>query len=210
MNALHFQERQVKFRFIKHHKFKFSVEKMCKVLKVSTSEYYNWLKAKVSKLWLYNQKLSELITTIFEDSFKSYGAPRIKIALEQLGHHISRPRVARLMKSNGLFARTKRKFKATTDSNHNYPIAPNILNQNFKVSRANQVWVSDITYVETKQGWMYLTVIIDLFNRKVVGWSMSDNLTTKDTIIAAWNMAIKSNSITAKLIFHSDRRVSIC
>ena len=137
---------------------------MCKVLKVSTSGYYSWLKSKVSNLWLYNQKLSELIITIFNDSFKSYGAPRIKTALEKLGHHISRPRVARLMKANGLFARRKRKFKTTTDSNHKYPIAANILNQNFKVSRINQVWVSDITYIETKQGWMYLTVIIDLFN----------------------------------------------
>ena len=112
---------------------------MCKVLKVSTSGYYNWLKAKVSKLWLYNQKLSELIKTIFKESFKSYGAP--KITLDNLVHHISRPRVARLMKSNGLFVRPKRNFKTTTDSNHNYPIAPNILNQNFKVSRINQVWV---------------------------------------------------------------------
>jgi len=178
---------------------------MCKVLKVSTSGYYSWLKSKVSKLWLYNQKLSELITTIFNDSFKSYGAPRIKTALEKFGHYISRPRVARLMKANGLFARRKRKFKTTTDSNHKYPIAANILNQNFKVSRSNQVWVSDITYIETKQGWMYLTVIIDLFNRKVVGWSMSDNLTTQDTIISAWHMAVTSTTITEKLIFHSDR-----
>ena len=178
---------------------------MCKVFKVSTSGYYNWIKAKFSKLWLYNQKLSELIITIFKDSFESYGAPRIKKALENLGHYVSRPRVARLMKANGLFARRKRKFKTTTNSNHNYPIAPNILNRNFKVSRINQVWVSDITYIETKQGWMYLTVIIDLFNRKVVGWSMSDNLTTQDTIIASWDIAIKSTVIREELIFHSDR-----
>jgi len=178
---------------------------MCQVLKVSTSGYYNWLKAKASKLWLYNQKLSELISSIFKDSFESYGAPRIKTALEKLGHYISKPRVARLMKASGLFARRKRKFKTTTDSNHAYPIAANILNRNFKVSSVNQVWVSDITYIETKQGWMYLTVIIDLFHRKIVGWSMSDNLTTKDTIIPAWKMATKSTVITEKLIFHSDR-----
>ena len=157
------QERQMKF--------KFTVEKMCKIFKVSTNGYYSWLKVKVSKLWFYNQKISELITSIFKDSFESYGAPRIKIALEKLGHYISRPRVTRLMKANGLFARRKRKFKTTTDSNHKYPIAANILNKNLKVSRINQVWisVSDITYIETKQGWMYLTVVIDLFNRKVVG-----------------------------------------
>lgn len=117
---------------------------MCKVLKVSTSGYYSWLKASVSKLWLYNQKLTVLIIQIFKDSFKSYGSPRIKIALEKLGHYISKPRVARIMRANGLFARRTRKFKVTTDSNHSYPIAANLLNQNFKVSRKSQVWVSDI------------------------------------------------------------------
>jgi putative transposase len=142
---------------------------MCRVLKVSTSGYYNCLKAKASKRWLYNQKLSELITAIFKDSYESYGAPRIKKALEKLGHCVSRPRVARLMNAYGLYARRKRNFRNTTDSNHKYPIASNILNQNFKVSRVNEVWVSDITYIETKQGWMYLTVIIDLFNRKAIG-----------------------------------------
>lgn len=178
---------------------------MCKVLQVSTSGYYNWLKAKMSKLCLYNQELSDLIITVFNDSFKSYGAPRVKVALEQLGHYISKPRVARLMRANNLFARRKRKFVHTTDSKHNYPIAPNILNRNFNVTRANQVWVSDITYIQTKQGWLYLTVIIDLFNRKVVGWSMSDDLTTQNTIIPAWNMAVKSTIIDKELIFHSDR-----
>jgi len=178
---------------------------MCKILQVSTSGYYNWLKAKVSKLCLYNQELSNLIITIFNDSFKSYGAPRIKVALERLGHYVSIPRVARLMRANNLFARRKRRFINTTDSKHNYPIAANILNRNFNVTRANQVWVSDITYIQTKQGWLYLTVIIDLFNRKVVGWSMSADLTTQNTIIPAWDMAAKSTTIDRELIFHSDR-----
>lgn len=138
-------------------------------------------------------------------ALKSYGSPRIKAELESLGYYISRPREARLMKANDLFARRKRKFKLTTDSKHKYPIAAKILNQDFKVHRANQVWVSDITYIQTKQGWMYLTVIIDLFNRKVVGWSMSDNLTTEDTILKAWNMAVKSTLLADALIYHSDR-----
>ncbi len=109
------------------------------------------------------------------------------------------------MRANYLYARRTRKFRVTTNSNHKHPIAPNILNQNFRASRINQVWVSDMTYVQTGQGWMYLTVIIDLFNRKVVGWSMSDDLTTENTIVRAWNMAIKNNHITEELIFHSDR-----
>lgn len=121
------------------------------------------------------------------------------------GHRASRPRVARLMRANKLFARRRRKFIFTTDSNHSYPIAPNILNQDFTVNRENQVWVSDMTYIQTKEGWVYLTVIIDLFNRKVVGWAMSDNLSTEATIMPAWKMAIKDNKITEELIFHSDR-----
>lgn len=186
---------------------RFPVEKMCQVLKVSKSGYYCWLKSGPSKLWLENQKLSLLIQSIFELSHSSYGSPRIKEELQALGYEVSRPRVARLMKANHLFARRKKKFKITTDSKHNYPIAPNLLNQNFKVSRQNQVWVSDITYIHTKQGWLYLTVIIDLFNRKIVGWSLSSNLTTENTIIKAWNMAIKNQPITQSLIFHSDRGI---
>ena len=178
---------------------------MCKTLKVSKSGYYNWLKSGPSKRWLENQKLSMHINDIFNDSYQSYGSPRIKVELEKLGYYVSRPRVARIMKANYLVARRHRKFRFTTDSNHKYPIAPNILNQNFEVHRMNQVWVSDMTYIQTAEGWIYLTVIIDLFNRKVVGWAMSDNLSTEATIIPAWNMVIKDNKITEELISHSDR-----
>lgn len=178
---------------------------MCKMFKISRSGYYNWLKSSPSKGWLANEAISIEIQTIFKDSFESYGAPRITKELFNRGYSVSRPRVARLMRANGLFARKKRRFIPTTDSKHNYPIAPNILNREFDVERENQVWVSDITYIETKQGWVYLTVIIDLFHRKIIGWSMSDNLSTQATIIPAWNMAVKSNNITKELIFHSDR-----
>ncbi|WP_249356548.1 IS3 family transposase [Maribacter sp. ACAM166] len=197
--------RQEKYRFIKHHKFKFPVGKMCKMFKLSKSSYYNWLGREPSKRWLENQTISSVIRVIFIDSFESYGAPRIKEELSKKGYRVSRPRVARIMRANNLFARRKRRFSITTDSRHNYPLARNILDRNFTVSRKNQVWVSDITYIETKQGWMYLTVIIDLFHRKVVGWSMGETLNTSDTIIPAWNMAVKSNNITKELIFHSDR-----
>ena len=178
---------------------------MCKMLKVSKSGYYHWLVREPSKRWSENQAITLLIHDVFKDSFGSYGAPRIKAELRKRGHYISRPRVARIMRANNLFARRKRKFRFTTDSNHNYPIAPNILNQDFTVDRENQVWVSDITYIQTKQGWMYLTVIIDLFHRKVVGWAMNRTLSTNDTIIPAWKMAVISNPVTKKLIFHSDR-----
>lgn len=111
------------------------------------------------------------------------------------------------MKTNCLYAKRKRKFKATTESNNNYPIAPNLLDQCFKVDRANQVRVSDITYIQTGQGWHYLTVIIDLFNRKVIGWALSDNLTTEATIVKAWEMAAKNTVLEQPLIFHFDRGV---
>lgn len=184
---------------------RFPVEKMCKVLTVSKSGYYNWLKSGPSKLWLENQKLSLEIRSIFENSHGSYGSPRIKAELESLGYKVSKPRVAKIMKANHLRAVRKRKFKATTDSKHNYPISPNLLNRNFKVGRINQVWVSDITYIQTGQGWLYLTVIIDLYHRKIVGWSLSDNLTKEDTIVIAWYMAVSNQPITRELIFHSDR-----
>jgi len=180
---------------------------MCKVLKVSKSGYYHWLKLSPSKRWSQNQILSLTIDDIFKDSFESYGSPRIKRELEKLGYDVSRPRVARIMKAKGLYARRRRNFKATTDSRHDYPIAPNILARNFRVTRKNQVWVSDITYIRTKQGWMYLSVIIDLFNRKIIGWAFSDNLSTSDTIIPAWEMALAKTTITKELIFHSDRGV---
>lgn len=175
------------------------------MFKISKSGYYNWLGRGPSKRWLENEVITVAVHDIFKDSFGSYGAPRIKVELLKKGHRVSRPKVARIMRANNLFARRKRKFRFTTDSNHNYPIAPNILNQDFTVARANQVWVSDITYIRTKQGWMYLTVIIDLYNRKVVGWSMSETLSTNDTVVPAWKMAVRSNTITKELIFHSDR-----
>ena len=178
---------------------------MCKIFEVSTSGYYLWLKVVISKRWFFNKKLSVLIQHIFKGTFESYEAPRIKTALEEFGYYLSIPKVARIMRALYLYEQRTRKFKVTTDSTHNYPVAPNVLAQNFKVIKGNQVWVSDITYIETKQGWVYLTVVIDLFNRKVVGWLMSDNLTTESTILPAFRMASESVKLTEELIFHSDR-----
>ena len=115
---------------------KFPVEKMCSVLEVSKSGYYHWLKSGPSKLWQENQKLSSLIKDIFENSYQSYGSPRIKAELKALGFKVSKPRVARIMKANYLYAKRKRKFRATTDSNHKYPTAPNLLNQCWSFSLA--------------------------------------------------------------------------
>jgi transposase InsO family protein len=111
------------------------------------------------------------------------------------------------MRKAGIRAVAKRRFVATTDSKHNYPVADNLLNRNFNASRPGEVWVSDITYVRTREGWLYLTIILDLFDRKVVGWSTSKTLKARDTVIAAWRMAIMSRPIHEKLIFHSDRGI---
>ena len=178
---------------------------MCKMFKISKSGYYNWSDREASKRWLENEALTVAIRGIFKDSFGSYGAPRIREELLKKGYRVSRPRVDRIMRANGLLAKRKRKFRVTTDSKHDYSIAPNILDRDFTVHRRNQVWVSDMTYIRTGEGWMYLTVIMDLFHRKVVGWSMGKTLATADTIIPAWKMAVRSNNITDKLIFHSDR-----
>jgi len=178
---------------------------MCKVIGVSRSSYYNWLHCCPSKRWLEDQIIMLFIKYIFDNSHQSYGSPRMKVELEKYGYYISKRKITKMMRAMSLYVKRTRKFKITTDSKHNYPVAPNLLNQDFKVYRENQVWVSDMTYIQTKQGWLYLTVIIDLFYRKVVGWAMSNDLKTENTIVPAWEMAIKNNPITDKMIFHSDR-----
>lgn len=161
----------------------------------------------MSKRKLENLELTNEIKKSFENSKGIYGSPRVHEDLKSLGFSISRKRVARLMKKEGLQSKIRKQWKVTTNSSHKYPVAPNLLSQNFTVSRANEVWVSDITYVKTNQGWLYLTVIIDLWDRAVVGWSLSKTMFAKDTVIAAWKMANINRSITEPLLFHSDRGI---
>ena len=147
-----------------------------------------------------------MIKTIFDDSKQVYGSYRIKAELERQGVFISRPYVARLMKSMGLKSVLSKKFKVmTTDSRHDYPIAENILNRNFRVQELGKVWVSDITYIRVGKKWGYLTVVIDLADRKVVGWSLSDDMTYENTVLRAWVMARNNRKIIKGFVFHSDR-----
>jgi putative transposase len=185
----------------------YPIEKMCKVLQVSRSCYYRWNSEGVSSREVENSKFTILIKQVFEESKKTYGSPRITAELKKQGYVISKPRVAKLMRLNGIRSKVKRKYKVTTDSNHSYAISKNHLNRNFKPTALNKVWVSDITYVRTAQGWLYLTTIIDLFDRQVIGWSLSQSLFTKETIIPAWKMALSKRKIDSPLIFHSDRGV---
>ncbi len=185
----------------------FPVEKMCNVMKVSTSSYYYWRQNPISKRKKMNQELSKEIKQIHSKSKDTYGSPRITKELKMNGYYVSQKRVAKLMRELNIRSSIKRKFKVTTDSTHKYPVANNLLQQNFNVKQIGQVWVSDITYIRTRKGWLYLTIILDLADRKVIGWALSKNMTCKDTIVAAWRMAIRNRPITQKLIFHSDRGV---
>jgi transposase InsO family protein len=154
--------------------------------------------------------LASHIRSCFEASHERYGSPRISAELSRQGTPVSRLTVSRYMKRMGLRSRLARKFRATTDSRHNNPVAPNLLEQNFNVPAPNKVWVSDITYLRVKDGFEYLTAIIDLYDRKVVGWSFSRNLRAENTVITALGMAMKRRIGAPKapgLVLHSDRGV---
>ncbi len=185
----------------------FPIEMMCKVLGVSRSGYYSWLKRKPSKRALENKDLMEQIREIHKKSKSTYGSPRIREELKKNQVNGSRQRVARLMKKAGIHVKNKKRFKATTNSKHKFPVVPNLLNRGFKVGELGKVWVSDITYIRTTEGWLYLTVIIDLCDRKVIGWAISSTLKTTETVVPAWIMAIKNRPVNASLVFHSDRGV---
>ena len=131
---------------------------MCKVLKVSRSCYYRWYTGNISKRGFENQRLTQVIKQVFEESKRTYGSPRITANLKRQGYVISRPRVAKLMRKEGLRSKIKRRFRVTTNSNHGYSISENHLCRNFKPKTLNETWVSDITYIKTGQGWLYLTM----------------------------------------------------
>lgn len=198
----------MKYVFIREHRFEHRVEKMCRVLEVSRSGYYRWLKEPRSRRAQENRELISMIKKIHQNKKTSnYGSPRITVELHKRGYLCSEPRVARLMRREGIVAARHRKFRVTTDSNHNKPAASNLLLQNFEVERPHSVWVSDITYIRTREHWMYVTVVIDLFGRKVVGWSMSHTLAASETTIAALKHACSRQKPSGAMIFHSDRGI---
>ena len=180
---------------------------MCRIFKVSRSGFYTWLNSKPSKRALENQEIIKEISLVHKESKQTYGSPRISKALKEKKIHISRPRVARLMKQADLRAKLVRRFKVTTDSKHNYAVSENLLNRNFSATATGQAWVSDITYIRTMTGWLYLTIVLDLADRKVIGWALSKTMKAKDTRVAALKMAIKNRPVVRPLIFHSDRGV---
>lgn len=179
---------------------------MCRVFEVSRSGYYRWLNRKPSRRELENQRLDALIRQIYDDNKGRYGSPKITRDLRDRGHQVGKNRVAKRMRLAGLRSKIRRKYRVTTDSKHRYPASLNLLERNFSVEAPNKVWASDITYLVTKSGCLYLTVIIDLFSRLVVGWALSSSL-SHEMVTVALKRAINSRHPAKGVIFHSDRGI---
>jgi transposase InsO family protein len=194
----------VKYAFIEHHQATFTVTRMCDMMEVSCSAFYDWLKRPESAHSSEDRRLSEKVKKSHQKSRETYGARRIVKDLVEDDEVISRERVGRLMKEQDLKSKSKRKFKATTNSKHNHPVAPNLLDRKFQVEQPDTVYVGDITYILTDEGWLYLAVLIDLYSRAVVGWAMSDRITAElanDALV----MAVWKRKPNKGLMLHSDR-----
>ena len=200
------------YRFMKDHKNRYCITRMTKLLGVSRSAYYQWRGSDVTnRRESAERKLVELIQEIQRAHKGNYGTPRIQIELrKKYGVYVSRKRIAKLLVKYGLNARRRRKYMVTTNSKHGFAISENILNREFFSDQAGKKWVSDITYLRTKTGWLYLTTVMDLFDRKVIGWAISKTMEAEDTVVKAYQMACGNRHPENELIFHSDRGVQYC
>jgi len=192
----------VKFGFIDAKKARYPVALLCRHLGVSRSGYYAWAKRPESQRDKNNRALSVEVAAVHQESRSRYGSPRVHAELRARGRRVSRKRVARLMRQQGLRARQRRPFLRTTDSAHNHPVTPNTLNRKFEPDTPNSTWAGDITYVWTGEGWLYLAVLLDLFSRKVVGWAMSEKI-DRQLVLSALDMALLGRPAPA--LHHSDR-----
>lgn len=182
---------------------------MCKVIGVSRSSYYSWLAVPVSNRKLADKELGANITQIYSNHKGKYGYPRITKQLNKTGISCGKNKVYSIMNKLGLKAKHKRKFKATTDSNHKLAVYENIINRDFTATDINQKWFSDISYIETAQGWLYLAVIIDVYSRAVIGWAMDNNM-EKSLVCNALHMALWRRHFPKGVIIHSDRGSQYC
>ncbi len=197
----------MKYAFIQRSLTEFSVSRCCQVLEVSRSGYYAWRKRTPCTAVVRRQKLVEKIRTVHKGNRGAYGSPRVCQALHQQGEQVSENTVAKVMRSEEIRAKTKRKFTPrTTDSAHYQPVAENVLDRQFTADAPNQKWVTDITYIPTDEGWLYLAGVLDLFSRKVVGWSMADHMETQ-LVNDALSMALDRRDPGEGLLHHSDRGV---
>lgn len=194
----------MKFAFILAKAVAFPVVLMCRVLGVSKSGFYAWRDRPESARSRDDARLAVDIAAIYKRSRGRYGSPRVHAEIRAGGVRVGRKRVERLMREGGLRARTRRRFRKTTDSQHTDPIAPNLLERDFRATAPNQVWVTDVTYVPTAEGWLYLAVILDLYARRVVGWAASEANDTR-LAMAALSMATTARRPPPGLVHHSDR-----
>ena len=179
---------------------------MCRVFAVSRSGYYRWRGRPESRRSIENRRLDAHIKAIYMKSKRRYGSPKITDDLNEMGFPVSKNRVARRMKAAGLRSIVRRKYRATTDSKHSHPVAKNLLKRDFTTDGPDKAWVSDITYIATARGWLYLTVFIDLFSRMVVGWALSSSLST-EMVLTALKRGLRNRRPGAGLLIHSDRGV---
>ena len=192
----------MRFRLVDQAKAEFPVQRLCKALDVSQSGYFAWKHRRASGRERGDMVLLAHVRSAFSLSNGTYGSPRMTRELQDDGHLIGRRRTARLMRENGMKARQKRRFKRTTDSHHSWPVAPNIIDQDFTAERRDEKWAADISYIWTREGWLYLAVVIDLFARRVVGWAVADCL-HRDLALAALRKALAIRRPAAGLIHHS-------
>jgi putative transposase len=197
----------MRFRFIEDRRADYPVTIMCRVLGVSPAGYYAWRSRPECRRSAVNRQLVDDIRRVHRDTCGRYGSPRIHVELKAQGRGVSRGRIERLMRHHGIRAIMARpRWVRTTDSCHDLPIAPNLLERNFTATAPNRIWLTDITYIETDQGWLYLAAVMDLYSRRIVGWAMADHLRT-ELPLAALRMAISAQRPGAGLIHHSDRGV---
>ena len=194
----------MKFAFIAREKATFPIDLLCTVLGVSRAGFYAARRRPVPARRREDQQLAVHVAAAHAASRGRYGSPRVYRELQAQGHAVGRHRVARLMREQGLRAREKRRFQRTTDSQHDLPVAPNLLDRQFMVAAPNTAWVSDITYLWTREGWLYLVVILDLFSRRVVGWALRNRI-TRELAVEALTMALAHRQPDPGLVHHSDR-----
>lgn len=194
----------MKYKFMKDNLNIYHVNTMSEVLKVTRSGYYAWLRRPMSAREKHNRYLSERIRSIYEQRNRVYGCLRITAELREEGFSCSKNRVARLMRKQGITARTKRRFRITTNSKHNKPIAENLVEMQFNPEKKNNLWTSDITYIRTREGWLYLSVVLDLWSRSVISWRADRNM-DENLVIKPLEKAIRDRRPGSELILHSDR-----
>ena len=196
----------MKYQFIKEHGEEFRVEKMCQVFEVSRSGYYAWKERGPSERACADTVMGIEILDIFYKSRLTYGILSTLKELLQRGFHCGWKRVRRLLRKLGLYPKTKKTFKVTTNSKHRFPVSPNLLERHFSVDEPDRIWVSDITYIRTAEGWLYLAIVLDLYSRRIVGWALKDRLTA-DLVKDAFLQAVWHRKPRPGLMFHSDQGV---